>query len=722
MRTKDKNNLEFIKEKAEREKLTVPDSLNSENIKRLLENENIKNDTVTKITVSKSKTFKSIVSVAACAAIALTAISANLVFGKNSLYTTKIDDKDGSAQSVVTTNGSFKSYDELILTINKIKQNQKYDAESATRFFITDYYYTSADTAAGNESAKSSTSHEQTYNQVDGVDEGDIIKNDGKYIYIADKINKKIAIFETNNGNSSLVSSIKYNDLVEDMYLYDDKIAVISNKEDKKTEYTECVVYDVSKKDQPKKLSRLSQDGYYLSSRVVGNQLYLITNKYADIYEDDTTYQDLIPHVLYEKEDENKNISQNNGALDIKDICSVEKPNDLNYVIVSSLNMENGENVTDQKAVLGAGDNVYCTTDNLYVMNEDYSANIEKTHIMKFSLKNGDIDLTAESAVNGSAINQYSFDEKDGNLRIATTYFKNGTECNTVFVLDDNLNILGNSGKFAKDETIQAVRYIGDTAYVITYEQTDPLFVIDLSDPKEPQIKGSVKIEGFSSMLHPVDENTLIGIGYADEETAEGEWIDGVKIVLFDISDSSNPKVLDSKIFKDTYSEAQYNPKAFMVNDDQGYYAIPINYDFYIDYDDDENYETGNHLYDKSETKTFKIENNKINITNDFVTSKDYSSERCTYIGDYVYVIAFNYEDGYKLESFKYSDDDSNSNNIVSENRLPENEESEIDSSSIDDSSLNDSETSETESSKEISDSYENSEEGSYEKEDSNAD
>ncbi|MDE6149822.1 MAG: beta-propeller domain-containing protein, partial [Ruminococcus sp.] len=159
-----------------------------------------------------------------------------------------------------------------------------------------------------------------------------------------------------------------------------------------------------------------------------------------------------------------------------------------------------------------------------------------------------------------------------------------------------------------------------------------------------------------------IDENTILGVGFADEETENGEWIDGIKIVLFDISDSSNPKVLDSVVFKNTHSQAQYDPKAFMVNNDKGYYAVPyseyINWseiDYEEDYheDFDENYQT------VSGAKTFNIENNKISVTNDFLMNEgNAEANRCTYIGDYIYLIGTDYDENYediiKVKGYKY--------------------------------------------------------------------
>ena len=138
-------------------------------------------------------------------------------------------------------------------------------------------------------------------------------------------------------------------------------------------------------------------------------------------------------------------------------------------------------------------------------------------------------------------------DEYNGNFRIATTkYDKNSNQISNVYVLDKDLKKLGETDDFAKGEDIHAVRFSGDTAYVITFEYTDPLFVIDLSNPKKPIIKGSVKISGFSTNLIPIDSDTLLGIGTANDFS--NPYARGIKFALFDVSDPQKPTVLDKRL------------------------------------------------------------------------------------------------------------------------------------------------------------------------------
>ena len=174
--------------------------------------------------------------------------------------------------------------------------------------------------------------------------------------------------------------------------------------------------------------------------------------------------------------------------------------------------------------------------------------------------------------------------ERDGYFYIATTGQRDGMDVNNLFVLDKSLKETGKVTGFARDESIRAVRYIADKAYVITYEAIDPLFVIDLSDPAKPHIEGEVKIDGFSTLLVPVSKDTLLGIGYATGDNGYGgEFAAGLKLALFDISNPSEPKVIDSKEFENMNSPAQDTHLALTVNSKEGWYAIPYEIYRYVE-------------------------------------------------------------------------------------------------------------------------------------------
>lgn len=662
---KNKKNLRFIKEQMEKETPSMPDSLNEENIKNLLDEP--------KIYVSKSEPLiekrhikirtKAIISFASCIAIIISALAINFSMGnkinvaEKDIISTKNSDYADKEES---DNHPFKDYNELVECFNKMQDGLKVETDLGAKDFevnyctetLSEYSAKSDGTSTGGSYSGDvkSSSYETTYKQVENVDEGDIIKNDGKYIYIANSkrdikdynLNKVyVDIYEADNGTTKLVSQIKdfqpkksYSSIY-DLYLYDDKLVIIfdGTKENDSFSKTNAIIYDISDRTSPKKIKSFSQDGDYISSRIVENNLYLISNKYVDLF--DKYYLDLEDCIPKYRDGE-----ENEKKICINDVYCVKDPKEPNYVVASSIDLDNSDKFTDTKAVLGAGEDIYCNEENLYILCTNYGEYSDYTEIMKFSINNGIIKFKTSNKVKGTIDNQYSVDEKDGNLRIATTYYdEKGNYYNALFILDENLKEIGKVKGFAKGETIQAVRYIGDMAYVITYEQTDPLFIIDLSNPKKPEIKGSVKISGFSSILHPIDENTLLGVGYSTESTDWGESENGIKIALFDISDSTNPKVLDSKVIKNYSSEAQENPKALVVNNDKGYFAMPISEDSSIG----------------SGAQIFTVENGKINLTQ-YIKINDpdlFTAERCTYIDDYLYIIRTNDSLNYGIEGHK---------------------------------------------------------------------
>lgn len=220
----------------------------------------------------------------------------------------------------------------------------------------------------------------------------------------------------------------------------------------------------------------------------------------------------------------------------------------------------------------------------------DYDAKIQeeslKTIIHKISIDGADLEYQAKGAVPGRLLNQFSMDEKGDRFRVATTieYYSpySGTvRSNAVYVLDEGLNIVGGLDGIAPDESIFSARFMGDRLYLVTFQQIDPFFVIDLSSDT-PKILGDLKIPGFSNYLHPYDEDHVIGLGRDTKEIGSGRVQQlGVKVALFDVSDVSNPKVIDDYVIGDasTYSEALNDHKAFFFDKNKSLLSIPISSD-----------------------------------------------------------------------------------------------------------------------------------------------
>lgn len=592
--------LDFIKKKFDDDGVTPPLNLESGNIKNAIEKSHNK-----RIKFTNSKVLKTAVSLVAC--IAIVAVSLNLAFTQNNQKPPVTNNSVKSENAVFDTFSSAKEIKEYFKSIEK--NNKSYN------FF--------KDTIKGAETAKDTASltYSKTNVQVENVDEADIIKNDGKYIYTASSNSEnKISIYKPDGKKVKLMSQIEYNNVdddeneafISDIYIYNNSLIAQSYSYDENSwEYTNIDIYSLADIKKPKKIYSFSQQGSYVSSRITNGKLLVVSNRYisSDLCKTD---EDYLPKTK---------INSAEKSLSLKDICIVNDSNSESFLIVSEIDLLSKENTVVSKAIAGAGINIYCNENNLYIANsiwddqnqahrlKDISPILKfNTEIYKIDITSG-IKFTAKATVSGAVNNQFSMDEYAGNFRIATTASdEKSNDINKLYIFDSSLKKLGEIEGFAKGESIQAVRFSGNTAYVITYENTDPLFVIDLSNPQEPKIKGSVKISGFSTNLIPISSNQLLGIGYADDNT--NPYTDGIKFVLFDVSNPQKPTVLDSKVIHNATSEAQDNHKAILVNGKSS---------FVIPYEDvkSENEYTVNL---KAGAIAFEVKDNKINISKKYAT------------------------------------------------------------------------------------------------------
>ena len=527
--------------------------------------------------------------------------------------------------------------------------------------------------------------HSSTYAQVEGIDEADIVKTDGKYIYYLSGIENQVIIARAKNGKAKRVAAIgggHEGAYIEDIYIHDDKLVIIGSARggltgqnddgilsvrsgDLWTDATIAAVYDISDRTDPRYLTRYSQTGTLLSSRLIDGRVCLVTNDYIYSYHRGCN----VPYVSYDTGDP--------ARLSIGDIGCIPQTATPAYTVVGLMDLSSGkasEKSVRTKAVLGGSGEIYCSGDHLYVAgavnpdpdltltgtNDGLAGALEEdgtltdtlpaedaltdsstgdlalpmapmpawTQILKISLADGKVKYENSALVEGDVNDQFSMDESNGTFKVATTSQreKHGNsyevmDVNNLFIFDEDMKKIGSVIGFAKDEHIEAVRYIKDKAYVITYEQTDPLFIIDLSDPANPVIEGHVKISGFSTLLVPADQDHLLGLGFSTEATEFGEATDGFKLALFDISDPARPKVADSRSCPGYYSEVQYDHKALLVGPAAAWYAIPYDSDWETQYG----------------ILMFSAKAGRLRVMDDFTTKE--SVRRCIYIGDYLYGI-----------------------------------------------------------------------------------
>ncbi len=639
------NDYEYIKNEFDHDGVKAPESLSADHMRQLIRRQTSaaedKPDEQTvweKIAHEPKKTFwtrqlRYGAALAACLVMALIVIpAARKAVGGDVPAATENDDSRESASAERGWNlKTFKNEKELKTAIDKansdgwgwIGGNRK-DASVTVEEAVD----SEATAQVANDTVSDADNHAETYKQVEGVDEADIIKTDGEYIYHVNG-DEEIDVFRAADGKANKVSTISRFDedgSIDSIYLDGNTLVSVGYIVDQGQRKSAVAVYDISDRAKPEKKGHFEQSGSILSSRMTKGIIYLVSRDNAD-------YRRLRPYATKDGEYD---------KVEIADIAAFPNFPDASYAVISAIDCRSGKKMSSvTKAILGVADDIYCNQEHLYLACRDYSGNKVVTRILKTDLNDGKLEFAATGKVRGEVYGQFAMDEKDGDFRIATTSERNGEDVNNLFILDEDLNLRGRVTGFARGEEIKAVRFIGKKAYVITYENTDPLFVLDISDPDDPQIDGEVKIDGFSSLLVPLDEDHLIGVGYITGRMDEDE---GVKLALFDVSDPARPKVLDEKEFESIESAAQYDHHALMKNDGEGYLAIPyINRDWedYTIVEDAE--ETDAYMPPESVEKgggvlAFAVDDSRIKILEDHKI-REQGVNRCTYVGDYIYAV-----------------------------------------------------------------------------------
>jgi len=481
--------------------------------------------------------------------------------------------------------------------------------------------------------------------QEQGVDEPDMVKTDGDYIYIAQR--GELTIVDSWPAEDThKVASLELDVQPFDMFLHDDRVVLFSHDwedghfdDGRGYSYsTQVHVVDVSDRSAPVVLREMSFEGYFTNARMVGSDVYLVLNQWAympdDLWELAWSDTSLLPDVDHDAseielsaarsearmllrplvaarvstipEDELTMRFVDDGAgaapsaeplMGCRDIYHPAEVSTPNLLAVVHFDVADGESggAPSGTGAMANGWTVYASQDNLYVSQTSWSwfwgwGDLDvSTRIHRFQLDGGETVYEASGEVDGWLLNQFSLSEHDGHLRAATTdvtwWWGEEPEedpANHVYVLDaDTMSEVGHVGGIAPNEQVQSARFMGDKGYVVTYERIDPLFTLDLSEPTDPQVIGELKIPGFSTYLHPYGEDHLLAVGWAGTDTGE---ITGFAVNLFNVSDFADPQLQQSiELDSDDWSWSQslWDHHAFTLH--RGVLSLPV---YTWDYDE----------------------------------------------------------------------------------------------------------------------------------------
>ena len=580
----------------------------------------------------------------------------------SSVFIFGCDELEPSSRDLDLNN--FNSESEFKAFLENVQQTNQNDflrsgTEASAAFEVADF---SESSPVAKDS--SSLDYSETNVQVEGVDELDIIKTDGDFIYTSS--NKDVFIIDAYPArDAEIVSSLNLKNTVSGLFIYDD-LLVVSGRVDDIEEFeslglssrnalTFLNIYDVSDRENPVLLEEFRFDGSYFNARLFEGVVYLSTN-YNPFNR---------PHPLP--------IIVQGGVsrtMPVSDIYLFDTDySNPSFVSVHSINLVTQENVDSKIFTLDGSNHLYMSYDNIYLtfqertnryeLQQEFTIDkvtpmlpsedrdlidrinsvdddilnkfekqskimrvihnyisyldqaeqddlreeiellvkeelkrreyLEHTIIHKIGVNDGELEFKASNKVPGYIYGQFALDEHEGILRVATTirqgmhvtdeypgfdWQSRSPSVNNVYTLDEDMNLLGKLEGSAPTESIYSARYVDDRLYMVTFRQIDPFFVIDLSDPENPEDLGELKITGYSRYLHPFDENTIIGLGREGTETGR---IQGIKISLFDVSDVENPDEIVTYVSDDVRSSsgAEWEHKAFLFSKEKELLVIP---------------------------------------------------------------------------------------------------------------------------------------------------
>lgn len=584
----------------------------------------------------------------------------------------------------IDTAADLKAYFERVKRMQSVSVEHYAISESSEKSSMD-----SADTA----NAASEVEHSATNNQVEGVDESDMVKTDGDYMYSIFE-GTAVKIVDIRNPQKMKVAAEIKPDrdyYPSQLFVHDDLLIVLGEKMehyppaelealDKMMPMNSLMtvrMYNIDKPEKPVFIREVGVEGYLKSARKTDDMLYLVTNVFPNYWAMEEIEGDALrPRVFDSTKKEKK-------FMEFKDISILPGAVDPSYSVISAIDLTSPKTAEFKtKGFLGSSDHMYMTKDHLYLTALKYETSTNfrgaeimiwnpgtaDTEIFKFKLDGTDVDFYKSAKLNGTILNQFSMDEYKGDFRVVMTegnmWDEKNPSKNHLYILNESMEMTGTVNGLAKGERIYSARFMGDKAYMVTFRETDPLFVIDVADPTKPKVLGELKIPGFSNYLHPLDENHLIGFGYdtvARKNPSGGEPIiltKGMKISLFDVTDFHNPKEKFTEIIggRGTYSPLQYDHKALFQHKKKNLFGFPVSIyeegekDFDVDYQG-----SGALVYEITPDRGIVLKGDlvKRKASGEQYEEWEKQVQRLLYSGDSLFTLSMHEMKSYHLDSFK---------------------------------------------------------------------
>jgi uncharacterized secreted protein with C-terminal beta-propeller domain len=597
---------EEIRKKAE--EIPVPESLQPEQIEEKLK------------TVKQKKKFlvygagsgmkrKGKIAVAACLAVCLLAVggmfwnlrsepdSGEEVSEENISEEGTSEVKDASGEEGRTAERTGTSYETLYAAIDRYNSSGRdaeggcYLNESAEYEETDDVSSSKASGIVSSDTAASGGDYSDTDTQVADIMEGDIVKTDGSHIFVVEERlgGSRIQIYQANGKKVKRLSKI---DIAEqtalEMYLSGSRLVILSQSWSLSgaNGETNLLIYDISDAAKPQKKAEHSQSGTYAASRLADGIVYVFT-------------EHLVWSGNCQKSKPKTYVPRIDGeVIPEENIACLTDEDSNRYMVMTSLAVDSAENFVDTFCAFGGSDVYYMNDSSIYVTQKVYpdvdsgavtddignslaeTASQEvRTQITKFVYSAGTFSQKASAQVRGVISNSYYMHEYKGYFCfVYTRYLKDGESTkNGICIMDDTMNLVGELDGLGKNETIYSSYYIDNMAYFVTYRETDPVFAVDLSNPKKPKLKSKIKLPGFSSYLHSFGENQLLGIGEGEWEDGEGGAHSTLKFSLFEMNDQNQLSERSSSLLgKYLSSIAGNNHKAVFIDEERALVGLAV--------------------------------------------------------------------------------------------------------------------------------------------------